>query len=620
MTDINILVDNETVIDDISSCKIGMSDSSYCLTVDMQFTNQRMWEICDPLSKFGTLRIKVVIGSTTYQFLLEDRNTTSSTNGAIFSIWGRSTQALLAAPFAETIKDTDSTAYIWQTSNVRASEIIEYVLDNFMNSRSVTVSWNVEDFMVYENSFSVSGQTPIDVIGSLADVVGAQLIANVDGSLSINSYSVTEGNSVASYNDLDEIFSLNESIIFPSGYNAVTVHGFGDTAVGDLADTNSYLSIQDLSSTDFYNGVETVVKCYYYHPSLVPQCYFPKGSYRYLTTGAEEITEDVTFRYGTGSTSKPNTSGKSEVTYGSAIVEVREVEYATNYVTYAIKPNSTDESVLAFYFSDRSGEVDTNITPTSSRIGTTGSGLDSLVIDWDLCGSIVFERADSTDLSPGDTINFNLYHGIGLLTPTVSSDLSPTTSSRTGLTLAKSEDVTFTNGVASVSYPITLTASVTFIEQDISFPVQWREGSNKLYCLGLFDNSDYPTVRANVSYKTAYKVFFDVIPSTYSSTTITFTAGFAECSGTTPIESTITNIGTSGERRDITITVKNFATSAVLEDVSIWIGGAYKGDTNASGQLVVSNVLVGSHSIKMTKSGYLDSDLDDIANDTFTVS
>jgi hypothetical protein len=73
--------------------------------------------------------------------------------------------------------------------------------------------------------------------------------------------------------------------------------------------------------------------------------------------------------------------------------------------------------------------------------------------------------------------------------------------------------------------------------------------------------------------------------------------------------------------RNIVIHVHDFATGDTpLENVTVYIDGVSKGTTNASGELTITDVEVGGHSIKLTHATYVDSDEDEIANDFIMVT
>jgi hypothetical protein len=73
--------------------------------------------------------------------------------------------------------------------------------------------------------------------------------------------------------------------------------------------------------------------------------------------------------------------------------------------------------------------------------------------------------------------------------------------------------------------------------------------------------------------------------------------------------------------RSVTINVSDYVGGANLQTVSVYIDGDLKGTTDANGNITVSGVAVGVHTLKLTKSGYQDSDEDNLAyNDILVVT
>lgn len=71
--------------------------------------------------------------------------------------------------------------------------------------------------------------------------------------------------------------------------------------------------------------------------------------------------------------------------------------------------------------------------------------------------------------------------------------------------------------------------------------------------------------------------------------------------------------------RTITINVADFITDADLQTVTVFIDEVNKGTTDANGLITIGDVTVGNHAIKMTKTGYTDSDADTLINDFIMV-
>lgn len=72
--------------------------------------------------------------------------------------------------------------------------------------------------------------------------------------------------------------------------------------------------------------------------------------------------------------------------------------------------------------------------------------------------------------------------------------------------------------------------------------------------------------------------------------------------------------------RTITIRVTDYVDNSELQTVSVYIDSVLKGTTDANGELDVAGVATGGHTLKLTKTGYQDSDADDLLNDYIMVT
>jgi len=71
--------------------------------------------------------------------------------------------------------------------------------------------------------------------------------------------------------------------------------------------------------------------------------------------------------------------------------------------------------------------------------------------------------------------------------------------------------------------------------------------------------------------------------------------------------------------RTVYLTVKCACTRAPLKDVAVYVDGAFKGLTDASGRIALGDLRVGSHQLRLIKDGYQASDQDLIQNDELVV-
>ena len=72
--------------------------------------------------------------------------------------------------------------------------------------------------------------------------------------------------------------------------------------------------------------------------------------------------------------------------------------------------------------------------------------------------------------------------------------------------------------------------------------------------------------------------------------------------------------------RSITISIEDYVSEDDLEGASVYIDGVLKGTTDASGELNIADISVGTHNVKITKIGYVDSDDDELLNDYLVIT
>ena len=71
---------------------------------------------------------------------------------------------------------------------------------------------------------------------------------------------------------------------------------------------------------------------------------------------------------------------------------------------------------------------------------------------------------------------------------------------------------------------------------------------------------------------------------------------------------------------NITISIKDYVSDVDLEGVKVYLDGTLKGTTDSEGDLDIASVKVGLHSIRLTLTDYVDSNLDDLYNDYIVVT
>jgi hypothetical protein len=69
----------------------------------------------------------------------------------------------------------------------------------------------------------------------------------------------------------------------------------------------------------------------------------------------------------------------------------------------------------------------------------------------------------------------------------------------------------------------------------------------------------------------------------------------------------------------VVLNISNWSSSTNVSNVDVEVDGEWVGKSDSNGNISVPGIAVGDHTVKLSKDGYLQSDLDDIENSTFTV-
>ena len=72
--------------------------------------------------------------------------------------------------------------------------------------------------------------------------------------------------------------------------------------------------------------------------------------------------------------------------------------------------------------------------------------------------------------------------------------------------------------------------------------------------------------------------------------------------------------------RNITISIKDYVSDADVATAAVFIDNVSKGNTDANGEIDITGITVGTHTLKITKTGYVDSDADELLNDYLVVT
>jgi len=72
--------------------------------------------------------------------------------------------------------------------------------------------------------------------------------------------------------------------------------------------------------------------------------------------------------------------------------------------------------------------------------------------------------------------------------------------------------------------------------------------------------------------------------------------------------------------RTITINITDYVSEGDVEGASVYLDGSLQGTTDEDGEITLEDVAIGTHTLKITKTGYVDSDEDELLNDYLVVT
>ena len=278
---VNLFLNDSLISEYIKDWSITISEDSYVHSININFVDYTLFSQCDPSVNIGTRRIKFVIDTIEFQFLLEKRDVQRNPSTGEFGIWGRSLIATLDLPYAVPIIDKDITQdpdtgewscpddatyvpHIWQTGDRLASEIMDVVIKSPFTTVDFSLDFRLNDYLVKKGALSVSNASPIKVVNQLAAAIGGHVRTDLLDKVIVKSSKFNvSGTEVATYTDTENILQLAEELSFPDGYNKILVRGWEDPleegSVGIKIELDAELNDDE---TTFYFGEEIWIRIY----------------------------------------------------------------------------------------------------------------------------------------------------------------------------------------------------------------------------------------------------------------------------------------------------------------------------------------------------------------------
>lgn len=373
-------------------------------------------------------------------------------------------------------------------------------------------------------------------------------------------------------------------------------------------------------------GGYTRIMIYGWHPTgAALHVEYPAETYTYLTVGkfrSNEYQREITdYVYGWGARTLWDLQGRAREyrdDYRFLPSKSDRTEYFSAYEQYTFRPDTAGDHILRFYFGDPlAPDAEATLTLTAIEVG----GDEPEAPDPQLS----LKRVDSNPIHPGEahTVRVYYYHpeaatlntwamsGVTLsLSGSGTENVTETVQLRNGQGSTSGFD---RNGLKDVDVPALAGQEIAY--HDVTYQATYKDydvtgalADTPYACLFYYD--EYGEV-GRVEQLYAFTAQ-DPAPGDYTDQTSCQSAGYYwyndACHADPPAVVTRT------------IWVYDYLTEANVAGAYVAVNGVNKGQTDANGQIAVSGLVVGqTYTLEITKTGYIDSDLDEIANDSFTV-
>jgi len=614
----------------VTGANINIAQDAFCFECSVSFIGLDYYNYCNPLVDYDELRVKVVIDSEEYLFLIEERDLTHKPCGLTFDIWGRSAHAYLGEKFSKSISDTSGfqpvcghgfedlcnefscakaggtwdattetclfdsgdpiqTPHPWMNADCLVSDIVDSFSDYC--SYPFIIDWNVEDFMVHKGTLVVENKFPIQILKELAKTIGADVICKPDGSLSVEEFSTDLDTADFDLNDEDHIIELSSRIEATKGHNAIIIYGYKDIEDGEEVTPKAYLNLS-AAETPYLIDTDYDFKLYFFNSKVDAEIndYIDGLTVTRGTPGTETITETVTLKWGKGNTSFANADGETLVAGDDSIfLTETEVTYSVNVLPLTVSASAAGKFPL-FYYYDEGTEAGAEV----EFLETIGNAQPAF-----LTGA----KTSDGGIETGEAFSLRLYY------------FHPTALSTLILTDTYDGDDVNSTYITSGQETITEEINLKYGSGNRSLPD--LDGIKSVYDASQADN---PLSKKTVTYSTRYKDY-DLFTDTAGQHTLLFYFEDKSASYMFNFSAVDPTIPPEPEYTTPTIRIKNYITKAVVSGATIYIDGENKGVTDSEGELTLPAMEIGTtHDIKIIRSGYKDSDQDRLENDTFTVA
>jgi len=160
MNSVSVKRVSDNAIIPILDISIGTDLDSWCWTIQANLRRKVDLALVTPVGGVP-VEILVTINGNTWKFVVEDFGETRSFGQRNYAITGKSTSAYLAEPYAAPVSSH-------QAYTINAAQVAEEVVAN----TGFTIDWQLADWLIPANVYSVSQQTPMQQLITIANAAG----------------------------------------------------------------------------------------------------------------------------------------------------------------------------------------------------------------------------------------------------------------------------------------------------------------------------------------------------------------------------------------------------------------------------------------------------------------
>ena len=208
---------------DFYSISISGDEDSWLWSFNVEIEDVGVWQLLQSNTD-QLLVLEASVNGHNFRFITEGRSKSRRRGKTSYSIAGRSPTVVLGDRYAEQITKT------WGETTAQT------VAQELCSGTGVALDWQTVDWPLASGKLAVKNKRPIDVIRTLANVVGAVIQSTPKGDLVVRPrhpvsptrYGDVEPDEVIT--DADDIFDISEGWEHRPGYNSIDITDKGTTS------------------------------------------------------------------------------------------------------------------------------------------------------------------------------------------------------------------------------------------------------------------------------------------------------------------------------------------------------------------------------------------------------